>query len=1063
MSKVIFSFLCAASFAFAQTTTIDSIEINQGIGKQLNGAASFVAGKTTAVRAFLTTPGAVDASQTRAVIVRDGTTVATLTPQNYDQPTGVVDFLCPSLDACGSWAAGSYVFNVTVNGASKSTQGTTLAFVERKKLRVLARAVRVSFSGTVKSVPDQSWKMFWTFTRAVYPIPDNGLTWVTQDEMDLSNLNLDTTEGGRALWQALTDLQPKECAVNPKGPTCFDLIVGFIGQNPKDPETGSSLAGFTYGRPTSIVVATDPDAAASVAHEIAHTFGIGDTYNAGSINCVVNPAPDAFAGQDFTDPTKPAKCTAGRLAYAPSNSGTLVPASSNPYEVGGRGALPDMVDYMGSGTTLAPKEVIWTSPDAYQKLFTGLVPDSPATQRAQAAARLATPVPVADFSGYVDAAGNVTLIPWKTFTSADPLPSITGAYTVRAVDSTGTVLATQGFDVQFYVRSNPPKTVKLAPFEGSIAFPANTAKFQILKGTSVLKELIVSKNAPVVNSVLITQPSSGTIVANGTITWTASDADGDKLTYDVYYDPDMTNPDGDVELLASNVTGTFLTYDFSKLPGGNHAGILVEANDGLMIGFRASAEFKVPFKRPEVMIEPLQKGPDFSTADAITLSGFAFDAQDELVDAGSLVWSSSISGRLGTGETLSVKLPAGEHLVTLTATNKAGLSSSATLTVRVGARSAVFATTPQITATTLTNTFGSSTVSAQIAAGALSSPAKVSLDNTASPANAVAPAGLFFAGFNFDLAIAPTEGAAVTTLPAGITLNIGYSAAGDATTIRLFRWDAATSKWIDAATECQPASTYDRSVAGKIGVKVCRTGSFALAGIIQPAARTGGVTNGASGLASAISPGAFVSIYGSNLSVATVQNDGASLANKLSGVSVTVNGTLAAPLYYVSPGQLNIQLPFETPLGAATLTVTRDGLTGPAIAFNVIAAGPGILVFGDNRAVAVNVDNGLVNTAQNPAKVGSFLTLYMTGQGALDRAIATGQPAPLSPTVNVLAKVTATIGGVDALVTFAGMAPTFVGLTQVNMVVPAVAGGDQPLRVTIGGTLSNSALLTVQP
>ena len=87
----------------------------------------------------------------------------------------------------------------------------------------------------------------------------------------------------------------------------------------------------------------------------------------------------------------------------------------------------------------------------------------------------------------------------------------------------------------------------------------------------------------------------------------------------------------------------------------------------------------------------------------------------------------------------------------------------------------------------------------------------------------------------------------------------------------------------------------------------------------------------------------------------------------------------------------------------------------------------------------------------------------MAGPGSLDRAIATGQPAPASPVANVAAKVTATIGGADARVLFAGMTPGLVGLTQLNLVVPSVAGGDQPLQVTIGGILSKSALITVQP
>src|ERR1039457_6214125 len=84
--------------ASAQTATIDSIEINQAIGKQLNGALNFVAGKSTAVRAFLTSDVTVDPSQSKVLIRKDGQDVATISPRSYDTPTRVVDFLCPSMD-----------------------------------------------------------------------------------------------------------------------------------------------------------------------------------------------------------------------------------------------------------------------------------------------------------------------------------------------------------------------------------------------------------------------------------------------------------------------------------------------------------------------------------------------------------------------------------------------------------------------------------------------------------------------------------------------------------------------------------------------------------------------------------------------------------------------------------------------------------------------------------------------------------------------------------------------------------------------------------------------------
>ena len=148
--------------------TIDTIEINQSIGKLYDGTANtnFVAGKATVVRAFMTADVMVDPSRTSALIVKDGQNVTTLQPKNYPIPTRVVDFLCPSLNACGRWAAGSYQFQVTVNaGPPRSTMGTTYNFLPRQTLRILARPVKAIFSGNVVSVPNDNWKMNWTVTQ----------------------------------------------------------------------------------------------------------------------------------------------------------------------------------------------------------------------------------------------------------------------------------------------------------------------------------------------------------------------------------------------------------------------------------------------------------------------------------------------------------------------------------------------------------------------------------------------------------------------------------------------------------------------------------------------------------------------------------------------------------------------------------------------------------------------------------------------------------------------------------------------------------------------------------
>jgi uncharacterized protein (TIGR03437 family) len=102
-----------------------------------------------------------------------------------------------------------------------------------------------------------------------------------------------------------------------------------------------------------------------------------------------------------------------------------------------------------------------------------------------------------------------------------------------------------------------------------------------------------------------------------------------------------------------------------------------------------------------------------------------------------------------------------------------------------------------------------------------------------------------------------------------------------------------------------------------------------------------------------------------------------------------------------------------------------------------------------------------LNGPGNPAPVGSYVSVYLTGQGLVDQPVATGTAAPIRTVSNTLAQTTATIGGILATVSFSGLAPGFVGLGQVNLLVPNLPAGDQQVIVTIGGVASNPAAITI--
>jgi uncharacterized protein (TIGR03437 family) len=231
-----------------------------------------------------------------------------------------------------------------------------------------------------------------------------------------------------------------------------------------------------------------------------------------------------------------------------------------------------------------------------------------------------------------------------------------------------------------------------------------------------------------------------------------------------------------------------------------------------------------------------------------------------------------------------------------------------------------------------------------------------------------------------------------------------------------------------------------------------------------PQISQGGVANAAS-YSTVLAPGELFSIFGTNLASTTASATSVPLPMTLAGTSVTVNGK-AAPLVFVSPTQINAQIPYEvTEFDPAfprpAVVVTSGGVA--SLAANSATMGqsaPGIFQYGTNRAVAQNQDNS-INASDNPAKVGSTIIVYMTGGGPLDHTVATGAGAPSSPLSRLLQPITATIGGQPATVSFAGLTPGFVGLVQVNLVVPALASGSYPVVLKANAFTSNAPLITV--
>jgi uncharacterized protein (TIGR03437 family) len=238
---------------------------------------------------------------------------------------------------------------------------------------------------------------------------------------------------------------------------------------------------------------------------------------------------------------------------------------------------------------------------------------------------------------------------------------------------------------------------------------------------------------------------------------------------------------------------------------------------------------------------------------------------------------------------------------------------------------------------------------------------------------------------------------------------------------------------------------------------------FLAAGVCfaQTAVTVTAVQNGAS-FTSRITPGSYATIRGTNLTSAALSANKVPVPTQLGGVSVSIAG-LQCPIYYVNPTQINFLVPWQTPAGPYPLIVTANGQTIGPINIVVTSDAPGIFQYGANRAVAQNFnDNYSLNSPTAPAGVGSLIIAYVNGIGPVTNPPADGTNTPSSPFSQALYINSATIGGVNASISFLGLTPSFVSLGQANITIPSLPTGDYPLILTVAGLQSTSALVSVK-
>jgi hypothetical protein len=253
---------------------------------------------------------------------------------------------------------------------------------------------------------------------------------------------------------------------------------------------------------------------------------------------------------------------------------------------------------------------------------------------------------------------------------------IPGAYAIRLTGNGGSTLA----DYPFTPLPGDENTPDILTINQVVTMTAGAQQLRIVRlsdGVTLALQAI-SANAPAVSNVAL-QNASSPVTGTVTLAWTASDADNDLLTFDVFY---SNNGGASFESVQSGLSGNSAQIDTSSLAGGNGF-FRVIASDGVNIGQADSPAYAFADKAPMPMILTPGNNHIVNFGQLVNFSGAAMDWQDGSITGANLVWSNQ-NGVLGTGELLSVSnLPVGVNTITLKATNSKGQSAETSIVVIV--------------------------------------------------------------------------------------------------------------------------------------------------------------------------------------------------------------------------------------------------------------------------------------------------------------------------------------------------------------------------------------------
>jgi uncharacterized protein (TIGR03437 family) len=229
-----------------------------------------------------------------------------------------------------------------------------------------------------------------------------------------------------------------------------------------------------------------------------------------------------------------------------------------------------------------------------------------------------------------------------------------------------------------------------------------------------------------------------------------------------------------------------------------------------------------------------------------------------------------------------------------------------------------------------------------------------------------------------------------------------------------------------------------------------------------PSYSAASIVNAATNLPGPLAPNAIATIYGAGLSYVTRAVSAEDIRGGVlpilligTGVGVYIRG-VPAHIYYVSPTQVNLLIPSTLMPGPAELQLTVDGRAGPAVQIQLSAAAPALFSLSERWIVACRPDGSVVSQEQ-PARPGDLVILYATGLGRTVPNPRSGEIPAQAAVLERLSEFLVLLDGVPVgpdRIAYAGVAPGFAGLYQINLRLPDALPPNPAVRLKLGDEIS---------